>query len=81
MQRYYFHILTPHGRENDDEGIVFKTLDDAIADAKRAAGEMLVDDALEAVKFEERAFEICDRDGRALATVPFLLGARGGKGQ
>ena len=72
MPLFYFHVRDSSGRELDDTGIEFDTLEDAIDDARRARGEMLADAALEGTPDSTRVFEIADVSGRVLATVPFL---------
>jgi hypothetical protein len=45
MHRYYFDIVDHNGLASDHEGIEFLTMDDAVAEARRALGG-LVKDAL-----------------------------------
>jgi hypothetical protein len=72
MPRYFFHIRSPQGRVTDETGIEFNSLDEAIADARRARGEMIADAAMEDPSNSSSAFEITDPSGRVLATVPLL---------
>jgi hypothetical protein len=71
MPRFYFHIRSPSGLEQDSQGLEFDTLDAAIADARKAGAEILLDEAVEEAKRQERAsFEIVDDTGRVVAKVP-----------
>jgi Domain of unknown function (DUF6894) len=72
MPRYFFHIRGPDGRITDEAGLEFHSLDDAVADARRARGEMLVDAAQEKSTKSSRVFEITDGSGQVLAIVPLL---------
>ncbi len=72
MPRYFFHIQGPSGRITDDTGIEFASLEEAVADARRARGEMLADAAMEKPSPSTRSFEITDFSGRVLATIPLL---------
>lgn len=72
MPRFYFHVRTSQGHEPDEVGIVFNTVDDAVADARRARGELLADAALDQHPPRPLAFEITDERGTIVATVPFI---------
>jgi hypothetical protein len=72
MPRYYFHVRSAAGVELDPQGLEFDTVEEAIADARKAGAEILLDRAV-----EEKAprppseFEIVDVSGRVIARVPF----------
>jgi hypothetical protein len=72
MPRYYFHVRSAAGVELDPQGLEFDTVEEAIADARKAGAEILLDRAV-----EEKAprpaseFEIVDVSGRVVARVPF----------
>jgi predicted peroxiredoxin len=56
----------------DRLGVEFETIDDAIADARKAGAEMLLDQAVEEVRAKSQAvFEITDAAGEVIARVPF----------
>jgi hypothetical protein len=72
MPRYYFHVRSQTGLEVDPTGVEFASLDDAIADARKAGAEMLLDQAVEEVRARPQAsFEIVDASGEVVAKVPF----------
>ncbi len=43
MHRYYFDIVDHHGQTSDTEGMEFETMDEAVAEARRALGGMVKD--------------------------------------
>ncbi len=65
MPRYFFHVHLGETVERDTMGLEFPTLDDAIADAKRARAEIMLEDAL-----DELWLEIMDQSGKVVAMVP-----------
>lgn len=74
MPRYYFHVRSNAGLEMDSQGLEFESIDEAIADARRAGAEMLLDEAVEERRRQGPAhpeFEIADASGRVVAKVPF----------
>jgi predicted peroxiredoxin len=74
MPRYYFHVRSNAGLEMDRQGLEFESIDDAIADARRAGAEMLLDEAVAEVRRlvpAQPEFEIADASGRVVARVPF----------
>ena len=72
MPRYFFHVRSQTGLEVDRTGVEFASLDDAIADARKAGAEMLLDQAVEEVRSRPQAsFEIVDASGEVVAKVPF----------
>jgi hypothetical protein len=70
MPRYYFHVRSSNGREI--EGICFDTLDEAVADARRARGGAPIDDSpRRGSQLDQRVQD--DRMGTgACATLPFF---------
>ncbi len=72
MPLFYFHVRSHAGLEKDQQGLEFGSLDEAIADARRAGAEMLLDKAVEEAPARvESAFEIADASGKVIAKVPF----------
>lgn len=72
MPLFYFHVRSTAGLEKDQQGLEFDSLDEAIADARRAGAEMLLDKAVEESPAPtESAFEITDVSGKVIARVPF----------
>ncbi len=72
MPRYFFNVRSDTTLEVDSTGLDFASLDEAVADAKRARIELLADEALEPnVLKSGRSFEITDLSGELLATVGF----------
>jgi hypothetical protein len=67
MPRYYFHLQSKKGREVDDHGIEFETLEQAIEDARRVA-ECAYGNSTDS----KSVFEIADKSGQVLAIVPVL---------
>ena len=56
----------------DRLGVEFKSIDEAIADARKAGAEMLLDQAMQEVRIRSQAeFEITDAAGEVIARVPF----------
>lgn len=73
MPRYYFHVRSTAGLEMDRQGLDFDSIDEAIADARRAGAEMLLDQAVEETggSKSQSEFEIVDASGKVVARVPF----------
>ena len=72
MPRYFFNVRSPSGLEMDPQGLEFPTLDEAIADARKAGAEILLDRAVEESERRSQAtFEIVDDSGQVVAKVPF----------
>ena len=72
MPRFFFHVRSTTGIEMDPQGLDFETIEEAIADARRAGAEMLLDDAVEEARTRSKStFEISDASGKVLARVPF----------
>ena len=74
MPRYFFHVRSPSGLEPDPEGLEFDCLEDAVADARVARAEILVDEAVDGHRQHRResVFEITDQTGQIVARVPFI---------
>ena len=45
MPLYYFHVRSPSGLEMDRHGLEFDSIEQAVADARRAGAEILLDEA------------------------------------
>jgi predicted peroxiredoxin len=72
MPRYFFNVRSPSGLEMDPQGLDFPNLAEAIADARKAGAEMLLDRAVEeSEKRSQATFEIVDDSGQVVAKVPF----------
>lgn len=72
MPRYYFHVRSPLGLEQDRQGLEFESVEDAVADARRAGAEILLDNAVEEKRSRSTSeFEIVDACGNVVARVPF----------
>ncbi|HEY8245789.1 MAG TPA: hypothetical protein VIG38_00695 [Hyphomicrobium sp.] len=72
MPRYFFHVRSPTGLETDPQGLDFDNLDEAIADARKAGAEILLDRAVEESQTHSKStFEIVDASGQVVARVPF----------
>jgi predicted peroxiredoxin len=73
MPRYFFHVRSGSELEMDREGLDFPSLDEAIADARQAGAEMLLDQAVEDTRSRSQSmFEIVDASsGQVVAKVPF----------
>jgi uncharacterized protein DUF6894 len=73
MPRYFFNVRSKAGFEADEVGVEFDTLEEAIADARRARTEMVVDEVLgQQTRPTDGWFEISDEAGQVIATVPLL---------
>ena len=72
MPRYFFNVRSPSGLETDQQGLDFPNLDEAIADARKAGAEILLDRAVEeSHTHSQSTFEIVDASGQVVAKVPF----------
>jgi hypothetical protein len=67
VPRYFFHIHADEAVQLDSLGLEITNLDDAIADANQARVEIMEEDALDQLWFEVR-----DRSGHLIATVPTI---------
>jgi hypothetical protein len=71
MTRYYFHQRRQDGaRIMDEDGAEFSDLDAALAEALTSARELMSETVLHGFIELNRAFEISDREGHVLLTVP-----------
>ena len=71
MPRYYFHLRTAAGLEEDPDGADFPSLDTAKSEASKAAREMLSDRVWNGEALFGDVFEIASEDGTIMATIPF----------
>ena len=71
MPRFYFNVITDHGRILDDEGTELPTLDEARAEALEDARELMSGAILEGRDISGRRVEICSESGETLMIVPF----------
>jgi hypothetical protein len=69
--RFYFHLRSDEGFEEDVDGMEFPTLDEAVAETRKAAREMVAEIILRGERVDDRVFEIAKADGTILKTVPF----------
>lgn len=71
MSRYFFHLWTPEGRNEDSDGCDFETLEAAILDTHRAIIEMSAEMLDRRYDPGALVFEICGSDGQRLTEVAF----------
>ena len=71
MPNFYFHIVTPGGREADDIGTPCANAEIAYLEAIRAALEMGADAARSGEALFDHRFEIHDERRRLILEVPF----------
>jgi hypothetical protein len=71
MPRFFFHLHTDRAIDQDTTGVVFPTLEAAIADARLALAEYMRDENIcSAPQRSQCRFEIEDQNGKLVATVP-----------
>ncbi|WP_156386987.1 MULTISPECIES: hypothetical protein [unclassified Rhizobium] len=70
MPRYFFHVRKGSAVELDEDGLDFPSVDEAKAEARRAAREILIDKAISGDPSNEEVFEITNEDGRIVCAVP-----------
>ncbi|GJE41504.1 DUF6894 family protein [Methylobacterium soli] len=71
MPRFHFHLQTPDGREQDEDGLKIADLETAYLDACRAIPDMAADMIRRGQQPMRFAFEIADAGGQILMEVPF----------
>lgn len=76
MPRYYFHVRKDGVLEEDPEGAVFSTVDDAYDEAIKAAREILAEKVAVGDLIDGNRFEITSEEGDILREVPFRLALR-----
>ena len=64
MPRYFFHVHIDDDVKRDQVGLELPNLDNAVAEAQRAASEIMNEDRL-----DDLWLEIMDQSGRLLAKV------------
>ena len=64
MPRYFFHVHIVDDVKRDQVGLELPNLDSAVAEAQRAASEIMNEDRL-----DDLWLEIMDQSGRLLAKV------------
>lgn len=69
--RYFFHLRSDEGFEEDEEGMEFSTLEEAESEARKAAREMVAEIVLRGGLVDGRAFEISDVSHAVLKVVRF----------
>ncbi|XAZ26051.1 hypothetical protein LVY75_35355 (plasmid) [Sinorhizobium sp. B11] len=69
--RFFFHLRDEDSYEEDQEGIEFPSLAQAVAEARRSAREMVAELVLHDDVIDGRSLEIAGDDGSVLATVAF----------
>lgn len=71
MPRYFFHLHTESRIDPDLIGVEFRSLEVAVADARRAQIESMRDEGIENDRLRRRCrFEITDERNQVVATVP-----------
>jgi hypothetical protein len=71
MPRYFFHLHTESRIDPDVIGVEFRSLEVAVADARRARIEYMRDEGIENDRLRRRCrFEITDERSQVVATVP-----------
>ena len=68
MPRYYFHIIRPDSRISDDEGAQFQDFATAKHEALISLTEVLAEASRQDDEETGFAIEVCDQNGRLLAT-------------
>jgi len=72
LPHFYFNVRTRHGLViNDRDGISFRDLREAVADAGRGVSESVADATPQDVIRDFAEIEVTDEAGRVVATVPF----------
>lgn len=71
MPRFYFHLRTPAGRDEDDIGLELAGIEAAYLEAHRAVPALSAELAYEEADPARYAFEITDASGNLLMEVPF----------
>jgi hypothetical protein len=71
MPRYFFHLVAPDGRSEDEIGSEFPGVEAAYLAAYQAALEIGIEMLRERHDPAQHHFEIADADGQALMDLPF----------
>jgi hypothetical protein len=81
MPLYYFHLVSPGGREIDEIGSPCLSVDHAMVEAWRAAVEISIELLRGGRPAGDRGFEVCDELGRPVFELAFsdVLGVRAKK--
>ena len=79
MHRYYFDIVDQNGLTSDTEGMEFPTMDQAVAEARRALGG-LVKDALSDGQTLPIEIRIRDGDKRPVLLTVIMTTENGSSG-
>ncbi|MDM9627716.1 hypothetical protein QTL95_17600 [Rhizobium sp. S152] len=70
--RFYFHVRSERGYDDDKEGIELASLEAAKREAEASAREMVAELVKQQERIDGTRFEIADEQGRVLAVLPFL---------
>ncbi len=70
--RFYLHVRSERGYDNDKEGIELASLETAKREAEASAREMVAELVKQQERIDGTRFEIADERGRILAVLPFL---------
>ncbi|MBW9115501.1 hypothetical protein JNB88_17820 [Rhizobium cauense] len=70
MRRFYFHLRTQEGLEEDLEGSELETPELAIEEAKQAAREMMAEKVAKGEVVDGTQFEIMDEEDVTIAVLP-----------
>jgi len=71
MPRFYFNVVTDHGRILDAEGTELSALEEARSEALEDARALMSGAVLEGRDISGRSVEICNESGEILMIVPF----------
>ncbi len=71
MPRFYFHLRTPAGRDNDDVGLELVGVEAAYLEACRSVPDMSAELVQAGANPARYAFDITDPGGNLLMEVPF----------
>ena len=71
MPRYFFHLVAPDGRSDDEIGSEFPGVEAAYLAGYQAALEIGIDMLRERHDPAQHHFEIADADGQVLMDLPF----------
>jgi hypothetical protein len=71
MTRYFFHIRDGENLLEDGEGVELGSVDDARAEAERAARDILINNIKQRETLDSRRFEVWDEEGVPRFILPF----------
>ena len=71
MMRYFFHIRDGENLLKDEEGVELGSVEDARAEAERAARDILIRNIKQSEALDSRRFEVWDEEGVPHFILPF----------